>query len=198
MGMEKDLLRLCTSGSVDDGKSTLVGRLLYEVGALADDHIAAAKKATIGEFPEGIDFSLITDGLLAEREQKITIDVAYRYFETENRRFILADSPGHIQYTKNQAAAASVSDAGVLVVDVTSGFSEQSRRHLMVMALLGVKHILIAVNKMDLVAYARASFDNLRTEIGEFAARLRVDDIRFVPISAKLGDNVTQRSEKMS
>ncbi|MCB9083198.1 MAG: adenylyl-sulfate kinase [Bdellovibrionaceae bacterium] len=196
--MKKDLLRLCTSGSVDDGKSTLVGRLLFEVGALAEDHIEAARKATTGEFPEGIDFSLITDGLLAEREQKITIDVAYRYFETERRRFILADSPGHIQYTKNQAAAASVSETGILVVDITSGFSEQSRRHLMVMILLGVKHILIAINKMDLVSFALAPFESLKSEIGEFAGRLRVSDLRFIPISAKFGDNVTRRSERTS
>ena len=192
----KDLLRFCTAGSVDDGKSTLVGRLLFETDSLFEDQILAAQQATQGEFPNNLDCSLVTDGLLAEREQKITIDVAYRYFETRQRKFILADAPGHVQYTRNLATAASGAEAGVLVVAANTGVTEQTRRHLFIMSLLGVKHIMVAINKMDLVDYSEAIYNQLRQEIGEFVSRLATSDLRFVPVSAKYGDNLVKKSEQ--
>ena len=195
----KDLLRFVTAGSVDDGKSTLIGRLLFESKGIYEDQLDAVRKAsgrkglTRGE----LDLSLVTDGLKAEREQGITIDVAYRYFSTPRRKFIIADTPGHEQYTRNMATGASTASAAVILVDASRGLTTQSRRHAFIAALLGIGHLVITVNKMDLVGYAQDVFDRIREEFIEFAARLEAIDTVFIPISALAGDNVVRRSERM-
>jgi bifunctional enzyme CysN/CysC len=186
-----ELLRLLTCGSVDDGKSTLIGRLLHDSGAVFDDHMRAAHRG------DDLDFALLVDGLQAEREQGITIDVAYRYFSTPKRKFVIADTPGHEQYTRNMATGASNSDLAVLLVDATQGVLDQTRRHAFIASLLGIRHLVVAVNKMDLVGWSEAVFRVIRDEFSEFAARLQVSDIDFIPMSALLGDNVVHGSEHM-
>lgn len=192
---EPDLLRFMTAGSVDDGKSTLIGRLLFDANALYEDQIESLRqRAGIGE----LDFSLVTDGLGAEREQGITIDVAYRYFATNRRRFIIADSPGHEQYTRNMATAASNSDLAVLLIDARQGLVTQSKRHAFICSLLGVPRMVVAINKMDLVGYDESRFQEIVKGYEEFALRLGLSNLSFLPISAIKGDNIVTRSNNMS
>src|SRR5690606_34475099 len=192
-----DLLRFATAGSVDDGKSTLIGRLLFDSKSIFADQLAAVEQVSKDRGNDYADLSLLTDGLRAEREQGITIDVAYRYFATPKRKFIIADTPGHIQYTRNMVTGASTADAALILVDARKGVVEQSRRHTFLATLLGVPHIVVCVNKMDLVDYDEAVFESIRREFTAFAARLRVADLTFIPVSALQGDNVVTRSENM-
>ncbi|MCU0222718.1 MAG: sulfate adenylyltransferase subunit CysN [Acidobacteria bacterium] len=196
----KDLLRFITCGSVDDGKSTLIGRLLYDAGLVPDDHLAALEKdsARHGHAGAGqLDFALLVDGLGAEREQGITIDVAYRYFATARRKFILADTPGHEQYTRNMATGASTANLAVILIDAAQGVLPQTRRHSFIVSLLGIRHVVVAVNKMDLVGFSQEVFERVRADYAEFAQRLEVPDLHFIPISALGGDNVVHRSTAM-
>jgi bifunctional enzyme CysN/CysC len=192
-----DLLRLATAGSVDDGKSTLIGRLLFDSKALFEDQLAAVERVSRDRGHDYTDLALITDGLRAEREQGITIDVAYRYFATPRRKFIIADTPGHIQYTRNMVTGASTADVALVLLDARRGITEQSRRHAFIATLLGVPHLIVCVNKMDLVDHSESVFEDIRAEFGEFATRLRVGDLTFIPVSALHGDNVVSRSEHM-
>lgn len=192
-----ELLRLTTAGSVDDGKSTLIGRLLYESQALCEDHVAAAKAGTTQDLGGEIDYALFTDGLKAEREQGITIDVAYRYFATPRRRFIIADTPGHVQYTRNMVTGASTADLAIVLVDATQGLTTQSRRHAFIASLLGIPHVIVAVNKMDLVDWSESVFESIKNDFDAFATRLAVHDLGYIPVSALLGDNVVERSVRM-
>ncbi|NEM08956.1 sulfate adenylyltransferase subunit 1 [Geodermatophilus normandii] len=189
----KDIIRIATAGSVDDGKSTLIGRLLYDSKAVYEDQYAAIERASKGDY---VDLALLTDGLRAEREQGITIDVAYRYFSTPRRTFILADTPGHVQYTRNMVTGASTADLAIVLVDARKGMLEQSRRHSFLASLLRVPHLVVAVNKMDLVDWSQQTFEAISDEFSAFAARLDVPDLTVVPISALHGDNVVSRSEK--
>src|ERR1700684_2101940 len=192
---EKDLLRFSTAGSVDDGKSTLIGRLLYDTQSVYDDQVLAIRnKVTAGPH---LDFALLTDGLRAEREQGITIDVAYRYFSTPQRKFIIADTPGHEQYTRNMATGASTADAAIVLIDASKGVLRQSRRHAYISTLLGVQHIIAAVNKMDLVDYSREVFDRIADEFRLLTDQLGVQNVYAVPVSALEGDNVVKRSSRM-
>src|SRR5437868_5754832 len=175
----KELVRLVIMGSVDDGKSTLIGRLLYETGALYDDQIEHVRRATRNG--DAIDFSLFTDGLKAEREQGITIDVAYRYFETRTRKFILADTPGHAQYTRNMATGASTADAAIILVDARLGVLPQTRRHATIASLLGIRRLAVAVNKMDLAGFDERTFRRIAAEVSDFAARLGFERLSFFP-----------------
>ena len=193
---EPDLLRFTTAGSVDDGKSTLIGRLLHDADGLYEDHVEALKKAAGGRGEE-IDFSLITDGLKAEREQGITIDVAYRYFSTRKRRFIIADTPGHEQYTRNMATGASTADLALVLIDARLGVLIQSKRHAFILSLLGVPRLVVAVNKMDLVGYDRDVFERIKDEYTDFVTRLSFSDLTFIPVSALRGDNIVHKSRKM-
>ena len=197
---DRELLRFLTCGSVDDGKSTLIGRLLYDSETIYDDHLRAVRQATRkhGTTGEELDLALVVDGLQAEREQGITIDVAYRYFSTPRRKFIIADTPGHEQYTRNMATGASTSDVAVILVDATRGVLAQTRRHAFIATLLGIQHLLVAVNKMDMVGWSEKVFEEIRNEFSGFAARLQVSDIQFIPISALRGDNVVHTSTRMS
>src|SRR3954453_11429812 len=189
------LLRLATAGSVDDGKSTLVGRLLHDCKAILADQIAHVK--TVSEARGGdFDFALLTDRLRAEREQGITIAVAYRYFATDKRSFILADCPGHVQYTRNTVTGASTADVVIILVDARHGVLEQTRRPPAVAGLLRVPHVVLAVNKIDLVAYDEAVFDGIAEEVGELAGRLGIADLKTIPVSALVGDNIVTRSEQ--
>ncbi|MBO0852946.1 MAG: adenylyl-sulfate kinase [Nocardia sp.] len=192
--MSRNLLRLATAGSVDDGKSTLIGRLLYDSKSLFADQLAAIERASVQRGDAATDLALVTDGLRAEREQGITIDVAYRYFTTPRRKFIIADTPGHVQYTRNMVTGASTADLALILIDARKGVVEQTRRHAFLAALLGVPHLVVCVNKMDLVDYSAARFDEIRTEFADFAAKLTVGDLSFVPISALRGDNVVTDS----
>src|SRR5215208_2334270 len=176
------LLRLCTAGSVDDGKSTLIGRLLYEARAVYEDQLSSVKAASTNRGAGPIDFSLFTDGLKAEREQGITIDVAYRYFSTANRKFIIADTPGHVQYTRNMATGASTAHVGLILIDARLGVLQQSRRHAYIAALLGIPHLAVCVNKMDLVEFDRAVFDAIRLEFEAFAKKLGFSGVMFIPL----------------
>jgi len=196
----RDVLRLLTCGSVDDGKSTLIGRLLHDAGGLFDDQLAAARVASerYGSTGRQVDFALLLDGLQAEREQGITIDVAYRYFSTARRRFIIADTPGHEQYTRNMATGASTSNLAVILVDAEKGVVDQTRRHAFIASLFGIRHLVLAVNKMDRVAWSEARFDEITDQFADFAAKLQANDIRSIPISALEGDNVVHRSQNMS
>jgi bifunctional enzyme CysN/CysC len=195
--MPADLLRFATAGSVDDGKSTLIGRLLYDSKTLFVDQLAAVERVSKQRGNEFTDLALLTDGLRAEREQGITIDVAYRFFATPRRRFIIADTPGHIQYTRNMVTGASTADVALLLLDARHGITEQTRRHAFISTLLGVPHIVLCVNKMDLVDWSEAAFEEIRGQFSEFATRLRVRDLTFLPMSALLGDNVVDASEHM-
>ena len=187
------MLRFVTAGSVDDGKSTLIGRLLYDSRAIQEDQLAAVERASLRRGVAEIDLSLLTDGLEAEREQGITIDVAYRYFATPRRKFIIADAPGHEQYTRNMATGASTADAAVLLIDVRKRLMEQTRRHLLLARLLGVRHAIVFVNKMDLVGYSQAIFEGVRDEVTTFAAPLGFDTLDVLPGSALKGDLVVGR-----
>jgi sulfate adenylyltransferase subunit 1 len=195
--LDRDLLRFTTAGSVDDGKSTLIGRLLYDSKSIFEDQMAAIKNISKKKGLEHIDFSLLTDGLKDEREQGITIDVAYRYFSTPKRKFIIADTPGHIQYTRNMITGASTANLGLILIDARKGVIEQTKRHSFIASLLQIKHIVVCINKMDLVDFDENRYDEIVKEYEEFAAKLEVDDIRFIPISALHGDNVVDRSDKM-
>ena len=191
------LLRVCTAGSVDDGKSTLIGRLLHDSRSVYEDQISSVEKASKNRNAGPIDFSLFTDGLKAEREQGITIDVAYRYFATARRKFILADTPGHEQYTRNMVTGASTANLSIVLVDARLGVIEQTRRHLYIAALLGIPHLVIAVNKMDLVDWSEERFLEIRDAIEAFLPKLDVlTDVKFIPISALNGDNVVDASDK--
>ena len=193
-----DLLRFTTAGSVDDGKSTLIGRLLYDSKSIFEDQLEAIERLSETRGGNGqVDLALLTDGLRSEREQGITIDVAYRYFATPRRKFIVADTPGHIQYTRNMVTGASTADLAVVLVDARNGVTEQSRRHAFLATLLRVPHLVLAVNKMDLVGYDAAVFEEIAEEFTAFAAKLEIGDLTFIPISALHGDNVVQRSASM-
>ena len=190
----RELVRVVAMGSVDDGKSTLLGRLLYETGALYDDQLAAVKRAS--RLGGEIDFSLFTDGLRAEREQGITIDVAYRYFSTPRRKFILGDTPGHAQYTRNMATGASTADVGIVLIDARLGVLPQSRRHLAIAALLGIPRLAVCINKLDLIGFDRGVCERISADVRAFAARLGFADLRLFPVCARDGDNVARRSER--
>ena len=192
------VLRFITAGSVDDGKSTLIGRLLHDTRAIFEDQLAAVARASSKRGQDDLDLSLLTDGLEAEREQGITIDVAYRYFATPLRKFIIADTPGHEQYTRNMVTGASTAGAAVILIDARKGVLPQTRRHAYIAHLLGVRHIIAAVNKMDLVDYDEAVFERIRKDFLTFASALGIADLRFIPISALRGDLVVERSENMS
>ncbi len=191
------LLRFSTAGSVDDGKSTLIGRLLHDSKNVYDDHIAALEKKAHNKGASAIDLSLLTDGLKAEQEQGITIDVAYRYFSTPKRRFILADTPGHEQYTRNMATGASTADLTIILMDARKGVLTQTKRHSFIASLLGVPRLLVAINKMDLMDYSEKVFDSIREEYTKFASRLGIKEIRFIPVSALEGDNIVHKSDRM-
>jgi bifunctional enzyme CysN/CysC len=193
-----DILRLATAGSVDDGKSTLIGRLLFDSKSIFEDQIEAVERSSRDRGEEYTNLALLTDGLRAEREQGITIDVAYRYFATPRRKFIIADTPGHIQYTRNMVTGASTADLAIILVDARKGLLEQSRRHAFLTTLLRVPHLVLAVNKMDLVDYDQATFERIKQEFTAFATKLSVADLSFIPISALHGDNVVERSANMS
>jgi bifunctional enzyme CysN/CysC len=197
---EKDLLRFITCGSVDDGKSTLIGRLLYDSKLIFEDQLAAvtADSKKVGTQGEKVDLALLVDGLQAEREQGITIDVAYRFFSTDKRKFIVADTPGHEQYTRNMATGASTADAAVILIDARKGVLTQTRRHSYIVNLLGIKHAIVAINKMDLIDYDQARFDEIEQEYREFAAEIGLTDIQTIPMSALTGDNVFSKSDIMS
>src|SRR4051812_29296996 len=192
----KTLLRFNTCGSVDDGKSTLIGRLLYETKAVPDDQLAAleADSKKVGTRPGEIDYALLLDGLSAEREQGITIDVSYRFFATDKRKFIVADTPGHEQYTRNMVTGASTADLSIILTDARKGVLTQTRRHSYLVWLLGIRHAVLVVNKMDLVDYSREVFDRIEDEYKKFAEQLGFDAITCIPISAVRGDNITQHS----
>ncbi|HEY4428659.1 MAG TPA: adenylyl-sulfate kinase [Solirubrobacteraceae bacterium] len=192
-----DLLRFATAGSVDDGKSTLIGRLLYDSKQVFSDQLAHVEQASERRGQDFLDLSLLTDGLRAEREQGITIDVAYRYFATAQRRFIIADTPGHEQYTRNMVTGASTADLAIVLVDARKGVVAQSKRHAFISSLLGIPHVVVCVNKMDLVDFDESVFDGIVEEFDRFAARLELPDVTFIPVSALLGDNVVERSEAM-
>ena len=196
---KKDLLRLLTAGSVDDGKSTLIGRLLHDSKKLYDDQLATLERDSkrVGNAGEGIDYALLLDGLKAEREQGITIDVAYRYFSTSKRKFIIADTPGHEQYTRNMVTGASTAHLAIVLIDARKGVITQTKRHSFLISLLGIKHVVVAVNKMDLVDYRQEIFDTIRTEYLDFTTRLEIPDIQFVPLSALKGDNIVDAGTNM-
>jgi len=194
---DRGVLRFITAGSVDDGKSTLIGRLLHDTRAVFEDQLAALARASQRRGQDDLDLSLLTDGLEAEREQGITIDVAYRYFATPRRKFIIADTPGHEQYTRNMVTAASTADAAVILIDARKGVLPQTRRHTYIAHLLGVRHIIVAVNKMDLVGFDEAVFERIRSDYLAFVSPLEVADLRFIPISALRGDLVVERGPSM-
>jgi bifunctional enzyme CysN/CysC len=192
-----ELLRFATAGSVDDGKSTLIGRLLYDSKSIFEDQLESVADASERMGLEGTNLALLTDGLRAEREQGITIDVAYRYFATPKRKFIIADTPGHVQYTRNMVTGASTADLAIVLIDARKGVLEQSRRHAFIASLLRIPHLVVAVNKMDLVDYDKERFDEIVEEFRSFAAKLDVTDLTFIPMSALNGDNVVSRSPNM-
>ena len=194
---QMDLLRFATAGSVDDGKSTLIGRLLLDSKAIFEDQLESVEATSHEKGYDYTDLALLTDGLRSEREQGITIDVAYRYFATPKRKFIIADTPGHVQYTRNMVTGASTASLGLVLVDARNGLTEQSRRHAVILSLLRVPHIVLAVNKMDLVDYDQAVFDKIEREFTSFASKLTVPDLEVIPLSALKGDNVVTRSENM-
>lgn len=192
------LLRFTTAGSVDDGKSTLIGRLLYDSKSIFEDQLEAVEKTSLKKGHGGVDLALFTDGLRDEREQGITIDVAYRYFTTPKRKFIIADTPGHIQYTRNMVTGASTANAAIILVDARHGVIEQTKRHSFIASLLHIPHILVCINKMDLVEYSEKAYYSVIEQFEEFSSKLMVKDVRFIPISALNGDNVVNRSKNMS
>jgi sulfate adenylyltransferase subunit 1 len=195
---DNGLLRFTTAGSVDDGKSTLIGRLLFDSKSIFEDQLEAMNDASKQKGLEGVDLSLLTDGLRAEREQGITIDVAYRYFATPKRKFIIADTPGHIQYTRNMVTGASTADLAIILIDARHGLLEQTHRHSFIASLLGLRHLVVCVNKMDLVNYDEKKYRDIVDQYKSFSSRLDITDITFIPISALNGDNVVDRSENMT
>ena len=196
--LDMDLLRFTTAGSVDDGKSTLIGRLLYDSKSIFQDQMEAIETASNKKGEEKVNLALLTDGLRAEREQGITIDVAYRYFATPKRKFIIADTPGHIQYTRNMVTGASTANLAIILVDARNGIVEQTKRHSFIASLLGIPHIIYCINKMDLVDYKEETYQKIKNELVGFSSKLTAKDVRFVPISALNGDNIVNRSGKMS
>ncbi|MGN6162417.1 MAG: adenylyl-sulfate kinase [Marmoricola sp.] len=192
-----ELLRIATAGSVDDGKSTLIGRLLYDSKAIFSDQLDAVEVTSRARGSDTPDLALLTDGLRAEREQGITIDVAYRYFATPRRKFIIADTPGHLQYTRNMVTGASTADVAIILIDARNGVLEQSRRHAFLATLLGIPHLMVCINKMDLVDFSQSVYEEIRADFEQFAAKLEVRDLSFIPISALTGDNVVSRSAQM-
>ena len=197
-GSESGLLRICTAGSVDDGKSTLIGRLLYDSQSVYEDQVSSVEKASKNRNAGPIDFSLFTDGLRAEREQGITIDVAYRYFATARRKFILADTPGHEQYTRNMVTGASTADLAVILIDARKGVLTQTRRHSYIVSLLGIRHVVLAVNKMDLVDCSREIFETIVAEYRDFARQIKLPDAVAIPVSGLRGDNIKDPSTARS
>lgn len=195
--LSMELLRFTTAGSVDDGKSTLIGRLLYDSKSIFEDQIKAIEESSLKRGDEIVNLALLTDGLKSEREQGITIDVAYRYFSTPRRKFIIADTPGHIQYTRNMVTGASTANLAIILVDARNGIVEQTRRHALIASLLAIPHVVICINKMDLVDYSKEQFFKVVNEFEEFSTRINVKDVRYIPISALNGDNVVDRSKKM-
>ncbi|MBB33121.1 MAG: sulfate adenylyltransferase [Acidimicrobiaceae bacterium] len=193
-----ELLRFATAGSVDDGKSTLIGRLLFDSKSVFEDQILAVEKTSEQMGADYTNLALLTDGLRAEREQGITIDVAYRYFATPKRKFIVADTPGHTQYTRNMVTGASTADLALILVDVRKGITEQTKRHAFISTLLGIPHLVLCINKMDLVGYEKEAFDRVRSDFADFAAKLQIHDLAIIPISALHGDNVVDRSLNMN
>ena len=194
---KNQLLRFTTAGSVDDGKSTLIGRLLYDSKSIFEDQLQAIENTSKKKGHDGVDLALFTDGLRDEREQGITIDVAYRYFTTPKRKFIIADTPGHIQYTRNMVTGASTANAAIILVDARHGVIEQTKRHSFIASLLQIPHVIVCINKMDLVDYAEESYNRVIDQFEEFSSKMLVKDVRFIPISALNGDNVVNRSENM-
>ncbi len=192
-----DLLRLITAGSVDDGKSTLIGRLLYDSKSIMIDQLEAIGKQSKNKENGEIDLALLTDGLRAEREQGITIDVAYKYFSTPKRKFILADAPGHIQYTRNMVTGASNSDLAIILIDARKGVIEQTKRHSIIAAMLGIRHVVVAINKMDLVEFSEDVFSNIVVDYSKVAAELSLKEVKYIPISALIGDNIVDKSASM-
>ena len=195
--LDMELLRFTTAGSVDDGKSTLTGRLLYDSKSIFEDQMEAIEESSRRRGDETVNLALLTDGLKAEREQGITIDVAYRYFATPKRKFIIADTPGHIQYTRNMVTGASTANLAIILIDARKGILEQTHRHTFIASLLQIPHIVVCINKMDLVDYKEDVYEKIVDQFTEFSAKLDVKDVRFIPISALNGDNVVDRSEKM-
>lgn len=196
--LNMELLRFTTAGSVDDGKSTLIGRLLYDSKSIFADQLEAIERASIGKGEKHVNLALLTDGLRAEREQGITIDVAYRYFATPKRKFIIADTPGHIQYTRNMVTGASTANLAIILVDARHGVIEQTRRHAYIASLLQIPHVVVCVNKMDLVGYSESVYEKVKRNFEDFSSKLDIKDVRFVPISALLGDNVVDHSKNMN
>lgn len=195
--LDMELLRFTTAGSVDDGKSTLIGRLLYDSKSIFEDQLDQVKQTSVKRGATEVDLALLTDGLKDEREQGITIDVAYRYFATPKRKFIIADTPGHIQYTRNMVTGASTANVALILIDARKGVVEQTCRHSIIASLLQIPHIIVCVNKMDLVDYSEEAFNKIKEDFEDFASKLDVKDVRFIPISALKGDNVVNRSESM-
>lgn len=196
--LDMDLLRFTTAGSVDDGKSTLIGRLLYDSKSIFTDQMEAIEAASEKKGEERVNLALLTDGLRAEREQGITIDVAYRYFATPKRKFIIADTPGHIQYTRNMITGASTANLAIILVDARYGIVEQTCRHSFIASMLGIPHIVYCINKMDLVDFSQEKYEEIKESLEDFSSKLETKDVRFIPMSALLGDNVVNRSENMS
>ena len=195
--MSTEILRFTTAGSVDDGKSTLIGRLLYDSKSIFQDQMEAIKATSLRRGETEVNLALLTDGLKSEREQGITIDVAYRYFSTPKRKFIIADTPGHLQYTRNMVTGASTANVALVLIDARNGVAEQTRRHAIIASLLQIPHLVICINKMDLVDYSEAVYEKIKDDFEKFAAKLDVKDVHFIPISALKGDNVVNRSEKI-
>ncbi len=196
--LDMELLRFTTAGSVDDGKSTLIGRLLYDSKSIFEDQLDQVKQSSERKGLSHTDLALLTDGLKDEREQGITIDVAYRYFATPKRKFIIADTPGHIQYTRNMVTGASTANVALILIDARNGVVEQTCRHSIIASLLQIPHVIVCINKMDLVDYSKESFEKIKADFEDFAGKLDVKDVRFIPISALNGDNVVHRSENMT
>ncbi|TAF66532.1 MAG: GTP-binding protein [Cytophagales bacterium] len=192
-----DILRFFTAGNVDDGKSTLIGRMLFDSGSIAEDQMEALLKASKNKEEGEVDLALLTDGLRAEREQGITIDVAYKYFDTPRRKFIIADTPGHVQYTRNMVTGASHCQLAIILVDARNGVTEQTKRHTFICHLLGIKHLIIAINKMDLVEYSQSVYENIQQDFQQFAKPLAIPNLTFIPLSALKGDNVVKPSIQM-
>lgn len=196
--LDMELLRFTTAGSVDDGKSTLIGRLLYDSKSIFEDQFEAIKTSSINRGFDYVNLAMLTDGLRAEREQGITIDVAYRYFATPKRKFIIADTPGHVQYTKNMVTGASTANLAIILVDSRKGINEQTKRHAFIASLLRIPHLVICINKMDMINYNQNEFDKIKSDFKAYAAKLNIQDIQFIPISALHGDNVVEKSNNMA
>src|SRR5690554_4678091 len=192
-----DILKFITAGSVDDGKSTLIGRLLYDTDSILEDQLEAIRNANRKNDDGTVDLAILTDGLKAEREQGITIDVAYKYFQTDKRKFIIADTPGHIQYTRNMVTGASGADLAIILIDARKGVIEQTVRHSFLVSLLNLQHVLVCVNKMDMVDFDHQAFENIKNDYLKFSNKLTIQNIEFIPVSALRGDNIVIKSRNM-